>query len=288
MNKEQTSKGQARWEADFAKSVVGATTIYNRSGVGIRPLYTPQDTKGTQYEETLGYPGQYPYTRGIYATMYRGRSWSQRQLIGLGVPEDYNLRVKEILELGASALSLIPCNSVFRGYDADEVPSELLGTCGTVINHVEDMGVALDGVPIGDLSTAMNDPSPFTLLAFELGVAKRRGVPWSKITGTSNQSDCISHFVANHMFFRLALQGARRVIVDHIAFVNKHVPGWNHYRSSGNTCSKQAQPRLKLWPSRSAQVSSTLKTASQPAWTQTSFFRVSPSFSTFLSVSLRK
>ncbi|HQS00643.1 MULTISPECIES: acyl-CoA mutase large subunit family protein [unclassified Polaromonas] len=227
MNKEQTSKGQARWEADFAKSVVGATTIYNRSGVGIRPLYTPQDTKGTQYEETLGYPGQYPYTRGIYATMYRGRSWSQRQLIGLGVPEDYNLRVKEILELGASALSLIPCNSVFRGYDADEVPSELLGTCGTVINHVEDMGVALDGVPIGDLSTAMNDPSPFTLLAFELGVAKRRGVPWSKITGTSNQSDCISHFVANHMFFRLALQGARRVIVDHIAFVNKHVPGWN-------------------------------------------------------------
>jgi methylmalonyl-CoA mutase N-terminal domain/subunit len=73
----------------------------------------------------------------------------------------------------------------------------------------------------------MNDPSPFTLLAFELAVAKRRGVPWTKITGTSNQSDCISHFVANHMFFRLALQGARRVIVDHISFVNKHVPGWN-------------------------------------------------------------
>jgi len=135
----------------------------------------------------------------MYSTMYRGRSWSQRQLIGLGVPEDYNLRVKEMLELGASALSLIPCNSVFRGYDADSVPSELLGTCGTVINHVEDMQVALDGVPIGDLSTAMNDPSPFTLLAFELAVAKRRGVPWTRITGTSNQSDCISHFVANHM-----------------------------------------------------------------------------------------
>jgi methylmalonyl-CoA mutase N-terminal domain/subunit len=71
--------------------------------------------------------------------MYRGRSWSQRQLIGLGVPEDYNSRVKEMLALGASALSLIPCNSVFRGYDADEVPAELLGTCGTVINHVGDM-----------------------------------------------------------------------------------------------------------------------------------------------------
>lgn len=227
MSKQPTVNGRAQWEAEFAQGVVGSTTIHNRSGIGIKPLYTPQDHNGAPYEESLGYPGQYPYTRGIYSTMYRGRSWSQRQLIGLGVPEDYNLRVKEMLDLGASALSLIPCNSVFRGYDADDVPSELLGTCGTVINHVEDMRVALDGVPIGDLSTAMNDPSPFTLLAFELAVAKRRGVPWTKITGTSNQSDCISHFVANHMFFRLALQGARRVIVDHIAFVNKHVPGWN-------------------------------------------------------------
>lgn len=219
--------GADQWASEFSKAVpVDATTV-NRSGIAIKPLYTPSDWSGESYGRTLGYPGQYPYTRGIYSSMYRGRSWSQRQLVGLGVPEDYNLRVKEMLELGASALSLIPCNSVFRGYDADEVPTELLGTCGTVINHVSDMATALEGVPIGDLSTAMNDPSPFTLLAFELAVAKRRGIPWSRISGTSNQSDCISHFVANHMFFRIALQGARRVIVDHIAFANKHVPGWN-------------------------------------------------------------
>lgn len=219
--------GHERWANEFAKAVDGDPTIHNRSGIGIKPLYTPQDWNGASYERALGYPGQYPYTRGIYPSMYRGRSWSQRQLIGLGVPEDYNTRVKEILELGASALSLIPCNSVFRGYDADEVPAELLGTCGTVINHVDDMQTALDGVPIGDLSAAMNDPSPFTLLAFELAVARRRGIPWTRITGTSNQSDCISHFVANHMFFRIALQGARRVVVDHIEFCNRHVPGWN-------------------------------------------------------------
>ena len=72
----------------------------------------------------LGFPGEYPYTRGIYASMHRGRSWTQRQLIGLGVPEDYNARLKELLAHGASAVSLIPCNSVFRGYDADEVPEE--------------------------------------------------------------------------------------------------------------------------------------------------------------------
>jgi methylmalonyl-CoA mutase, N-terminal domain len=216
-----------RWRREFEAGAPGVATTRNRSGIEIQPLYTQRDWSAAAADAKLGFPGEYPYTRGIYPSMYRGRSWSQRQLIGLGVPEDYNARVKELLDLGTSALSLIPCNSVFRGYDADEVPPELLGTCGTVINHVGDMERALDGVPIGELSTAMNDPSPFTLLAFELAVARRRGVPWTKITGTSNQSDCISHFVANHMFFRIALQGARRIAVDHIAFCNEQVPGWN-------------------------------------------------------------
>ncbi len=214
------------WEREFAAAVSDDPISFNRSGVPIKPLYTAADV-GQAKDEELGYPGQYPFTRGIYASMYRGRSWSQRQLIGLGVPEDYNQRAKEILALGASALSLLPCNSVFRGYDADEVPAELLGTCGTVINHVGDMDKALDGVPIASLSAAMNDPTPFTLLAFELAVAKRRGIDWARISGTSNQSDCISHFVANHMFFRIALRGARRIIVDHIDFCNKHVSAWN-------------------------------------------------------------
>ena len=89
------------------------------------------------------------------------------------------------------------------------------------------MTICLDGIPIGDISTALNDPSPFTLLALELAVAKRRGIPWQRISGTSNQSDYLSHFVANHMFFRLALPGARRVLLDHIAFCRQHVPQWN-------------------------------------------------------------
>jgi methylmalonyl-CoA mutase N-terminal domain/subunit len=89
------------------------------------------------------------------------------------------------------------------------------------------MGVCLDGIPIGDISTSLNDPSPFTLLALELAVARRRGIPWERISGTSNQSDYLSHFVANHMFFRLALPGARRVLGDHIAFARRHLPRWN-------------------------------------------------------------
>ena len=244
MQPSNPDSGEQRWAQEFAQAVPGDATLMNRSGIPVKPLYTPADRQGKSYDE-VGYPGQYPFTRGIYPSMYRGRSWSQRQLIGLGVPEQYNARVKEMLGLGASALSLIPCNSVFRGYDADEVPAELLGTCGTVINNADDMATALDGVPIDTISTAMNDPSPFTLLAFELAVAKRRGVPWEKITGTSNQSDCISHFVANHMFFRLSLQGARRVIVDHIKFCNQQVPNWNalsivgqHMQQAGATAAE--------------------------------------------------
>ena len=143
------------------------------------------------------------------------------------MPEDYNARLKTILAHGGTAVSLIPCNSVYRGYDIDEVPREILGTCGVTVNTVEDMTTCLDGIPIGDISTSLNDPSPFTLLALELAVAKRRGIAWERISGTSNQSDYLSHFVANHMFFRLALPGARRVLLDHIAFARRHLPKWN-------------------------------------------------------------
>ena len=218
----------AQWQKAYDAGVPAADEpTRNRSGILLKPLYTPLDWSGEAAADKLGVPGEFPFTRGIYASMYRGRSWSQRQLVGLGVPEDYNARVKDLLALGASALSFLPCNSVFRGYDADEVPAELLGTCGTVVNHVQDMDRAFEGVPIGDISTALNDPTPFTLLAFELALAKRRGVPWARITGTSNQSDTLSHFVANHMFFRIALPGARRIVVDHIAFANEQVPAWN-------------------------------------------------------------
>jgi methylmalonyl-CoA mutase N-terminal domain/subunit len=201
--------------------------VDNRSGIEVKPLYTSQDWSDARYLEALGFPGEYPNTRGIYPSMHRGRSWTQRQLIGLGVPEDYNARLKGLLAQGATAVSLIPCNSVFRGHDADEVPEELLGTCGTVVNTVDDMDRALADIPLEKISCALNDPSPFTLFALVLAVAKRRGIDWTRITGTSNQSDCISHYVANHMFFRLALQGARRVLTDHIAFCNAQVPGWN-------------------------------------------------------------
>lgn len=217
----------SRWQDSYDTEIGADRDVVNRSGVAIKPLYTPQDWSENRYTEALGMPGQPPYTRGIYATMHRGRTWTQRQLIGLGTPQDYNQRVRTLLANGASAISLLPCNSGFRGIDCDESPLALLGTCGTVVNTVEHMEAALDGVPIDRISTAMNDPTPFTLFAFLLGVAKQRGVAFDKITGTANQSDYISHFVANHMFYRLSQPGSRRVFVDHVRFCRDHVPNWN-------------------------------------------------------------
>ena len=127
------------WRREYQKQLPQEKEIANRSGISIKPLYTPDDWDGEEYSEKLGYPGQIPMTRGIYPSMHRGRIWSQRQLIGFGTPEDYNERLQKLLDAGNSAISLIPCNSVYRGYDIDEVDPKLLGTCGVTVNTVDDM-----------------------------------------------------------------------------------------------------------------------------------------------------
>jgi methylmalonyl-CoA mutase, N-terminal domain len=187
----------------------------NRSGIELAPVYGPDP------------PGAEPFTRGIYPSMYRGRLWSRRQLIGTDSPESFNERQRRLLEAGQTAVSLTICNSTYRGVDVDEVPPELVGTCGTPINCLDDVRIAFAGLPLEELSLGLNDPSPFTLAAFLLVHAEEQGVPWERITGTSNQSDCISHYVANHMFMRLAPRPALRVLCDHVRFTAEHVPGWN-------------------------------------------------------------
>ncbi len=222
-----TSLGEAEWQREYRATIGTDKPVANVSGIPIAPLYGPADWPAYGQAEPLGFPGQPDYTRGIYATMHRGRTWTQRQLIGLGTPEDYNARLLAMMARGATAVSLIPCNSVYRGFDMDSVEPELLGTCGVVVDNADHMDRCLQGVDLNRISCALNDPSPFTLLAFMLVAAERRGVDWNNVTGTSNQSDYLSHYVANHMFYRLALPGARRVLIDHIAFCNERVPRWN-------------------------------------------------------------
>jgi methylmalonyl-CoA mutase N-terminal domain/subunit len=224
---ESRDEAYESWQREYDAAIGEERMVTNRSGLPIKPLYTERDWSGPARADDLGMPGQVPFTRGIYPTMHRGRTWTQRQLIGLGTPAEYNERLRVILDKGATAVSLLPCNSVFRGYDMDQSHIELLGTCGTVINNTAHLDRALEGVDLARISCAMNDPTPFTLLAFMLSAARKRGTDWRTISGTSNQSDYLSHYVANHMFYRLALPGARRLLGDHIEFCREHVPRWN-------------------------------------------------------------
>ena len=216
-----------RWLKIYRQQVDEEEPIKNRSGIEIEPLYTQNNWGGVVDQEALGYPGEYPFGRGIYASMHRGRTWSQRQLVGFGTPVNYHERMQALIASGSNAANLVPCNSVFRGYDADDVDPLLLGTCGTVVNTIDDMDTCFKGIPLEKISIGLNDPSPFTLQALLIGAAEKRGVRLDQLSGTSNQSDYISHFVANHMFFRLSLEGARRVLLDHIEYCLKRVPKWN-------------------------------------------------------------
>ena len=175
-----------RWEHEYRDGIADERAVVNVSGIPVKPLYGPDDWAGWGQGDPLGYPGQPDYTRGIYATMHRGRTWTQRQLVGLGTPADYNERLLGLMARGATAVSLIPCNSVYRGYDMDNVDFELLGTCGTVVDNADHMARCLEGVDLGSVSCALNDPSPFTLLAFMLIAAERQGVDWRRVSGTSN------------------------------------------------------------------------------------------------------
>jgi len=216
-----------RWHDAYLKQVPKDDQRRNRSGIPVKPVYGPDDWDSTRYMDDLGFPGQGPATRGIHASMHRGRPWSPRMVVGLGIPEDYNRRMKDLYAVGLSGLFLAPCNSHFRGYDPDEVERELLGTCGTLVSTTQDMDICLDGVPFDTESVSLGDTAPYTLSAMLLAVAKRRAIPWSNLIGTTNQSDYLSHYAALHMFYRLDLPGQKRILLDHIEWMNAHVPRWN-------------------------------------------------------------
>jgi methylmalonyl-CoA mutase, N-terminal domain len=221
------AKARRQWEADYKQQLGDEEPRRNRSGIEIKPLYGPSDWDGGQYLRDLGFPGQSPTTRGIHATMHRGRPWSPRLVVGLDLPADYNARMRQLYEIGLTGLYVAPCNSHMRGFDPDEVEPELLGTCGTVIASAEDMRICLAGLPIDEHSVSLGCSAPYTLSAFLFATAKSRGIPWRNLAGTTNQSDYLSHYTALHMFFRIALSGQRRLMLDHIEWMKQKAPRWN-------------------------------------------------------------
>jgi methylmalonyl-CoA mutase N-terminal domain/subunit len=211
------------------------------SDLEIEPLYTPEDVKG-DYEDALGYPGEFPYTRGVYESMYRGRLWTMRQFAGFGLAEDTNRRFHFLLAQGQDGLSTAFDMPGLMGYDADhERARGEVGREGVSVSSVHDMARLFDRIPLDKVSTSMTiNCSASVLLAMYLVVAERQGVPWNKVAGTI-QNDMLKEFIAQKEWISPP-RPSIRIVTDMIEFCAKKVPRWHavsisgyHIREAGST-----------------------------------------------------
>jgi len=211
------------------------------SDLEIEPLYTPEDVKD-DYENALGNPGEFPYTRGVYESMYRGRLWTMRQFAGFGLAEDTNRRFHFLLAQGQDGLSTAFDMPGLMGYDADhERARGEVGRERVSVSSVHDMARLFDRIPLDKVSTSMTiNCSASVLLAMYLVVAERQGVPWNKVAGTI-QNDMLKEFIAQKEWISPP-RPSIRIVTDMIEFCAKKVPRWHavsisgyHIREAGST-----------------------------------------------------
>ena len=210
------------------------------SGIPLKALYTAKDLEESDNNQEIGFPGQYPYTRGIFPTMYRSRIWTKRFLIGQQSPALFNERQKSMIESGQTGISFIPCcNTAMRGYDSDAIPKETVGRCGSTIDSLLDAEIAFDGISLEKVSTAFNDGNPCICAALYFALAKKQGIPLHKINGTSNQADSMSHWISLHQLILLPLEAHIKCLVDHIKFCTKNVPKYHPLSIIGQHMAEQ-------------------------------------------------
>ena len=212
------------------------------SHIPVRALYTPADLAGWDYDQQAGYPGKYPFTRGVQPTMYRGRLWTMRQYAGMGDAEESNKRYKYLLANGTTGLSVAFDLPTQIGLDSDS-PLALgeVGKVGVAIDSIEDMQRLFDGIELIKISTSMTiNATASILLALYVAVAKRQGGDIRKLSGTV-QNDVLKEYIARGTYIYPPHQ-AMRVITDMFAWANEHVPDWNtisisgyHMREAGST-----------------------------------------------------
>jgi len=224
--------GQHQRDAEF-------TTV---SGRPIKRLYTPDDLPGFDYGRDLGEPGQWPFTRGIHATMYRGKLWTMRQFSGFATPEETNRRYRYLLSQGQTGLSVAFDLPTLMGYDADHLLAEgEVGKCGVAISSLADMETLFEGIPVDGVTTSMTINSPAAVLwAMYLAVAEKQGVDWRKISGTT-QNDILKEYIAQKEYI-FPPRPSMRLVIDTFEFGARFVPRWNvisisgyHIREAGAT-----------------------------------------------------
>jgi methylmalonyl-CoA mutase N-terminal domain/subunit len=209
-------------------------------------LYTPKSIESIDYARDLGDPGEFPYTRGIHATGYRGKLWTMRQFAGFGTPEETNERYRRLLAAGGTGLSVAFDLPTLMGRDPDhELSRGEVGKCGVSITSLADMEALFDGIDLGAVTTSMtiNAPAPM-LLAMYLVVAEQRGTDWRSLSGTI-QNDILKEFIAQKEFI-YPPRPSMRLVTDVFAFCADHVPRWNtisvsgyHIREAGATAAQE-------------------------------------------------
>ncbi len=212
------------------------------SGVPVHPLYTEDDLRDFSYESDLADPGEYPYTRGIHRTMYRGRLWTMRQFSGFGSPEDTNQRLHYLLKQGQTGLSIAFDLPTLMGYDSDHALAEgEVGKCGVAVSSLEDMETLLAGLPLERVTTSMTINSPAAIVwAMYLVAAEKNGAGWKQISGTL-QNDILKEYIAQKEYI-FPPAPSMRLVVDSIIFSSRETPRWNpisisgyHIREAGST-----------------------------------------------------
>jgi len=203
------------------------------SDLEIKGLYTPDDIQSIDYSRDIGFPGIYPFTRGVQPSMYRGRLWTMRMFSGLGGPEETNKRFHYLLDHGETGLSIAFHYPTLMGYDSDSPMARgEIGKCGVAIDTLKDMEILFEGIPLDKVTTSMTiNPPASILLAMYIVVAEKQGVRKTEIGGTI-QNDMLKEFIAQKTFM-LPPKPSLRIIVDTIEYCTKEVPRWNTISISG-------------------------------------------------------
>jgi methylmalonyl-CoA mutase N-terminal domain/subunit len=216
------------------------------SGRPIERLYDPTDTAALDYERDLNLPGQYPYTRGIHRTGYRGKPWTIRMFSGFGSVEETNQRYKDLLATGNNGLSVAFDMPTLMGYDHDDPWAEgEFGSCGVAVDHLGDMELLLEGIPLDRITTSMtiNGPAPVVWALF-IAAAEKRGIPRARLAGTL-QNDILKEYIAQNEFIYPPAE-SMRLVTDTIEFAAREMPLWNpvsvsgyHIREAGATAAQE-------------------------------------------------
>ena len=207
--------------------------FYTISGIPVKRVYTPEDIKDMDYMRDLGFPGEYPFTRGIHATMYRGRIWTMRQFSGFGTAEQTNQRFKYLLKEGETGLSIAFDYPTIMGYDSDHPMARgEVGRCGVAVSSLKDMEILLDGIPLDKVTTSMTINGPTAMiLAMYIAVGDKQGVPREKLGGTV-QNDMLKEFIAQKLVI-FPPRPSVKLVCDVIEFCAKYMPKWNPISISG-------------------------------------------------------